>query len=126
MLTKPAVLLRLEGGCVLLAAILGYALVLHGRWWAFAVFLLAPDLSLLAYARKRQQPISAALYNAVHSYVLPLALATGSWAKGERIGELVAAIWIAHIALDRLLGFGLKYPEAFKPTHLQTVETFHP
>jgi Domain of unknown function (DUF4260) len=35
---------------------------------------------------------------------------------------VAAAIWIAHIAFDRLLGFGLKYPEAFKPTHLQTVE----
>jgi len=31
---------------------------------------------------------------------------------------LVALIWVAHIGADRLLGFGLKYPEGFKPTHL--------
>jgi hypothetical protein len=27
-------------------------------------------------------------------------------------------IWTAHIAMDRALGYGLKYPTAFKSTHL--------
>jgi hypothetical protein len=29
-----------------------------------------------------------------------------------------ALIWINHIAVDRLLGYGLKYPAGFKFTHL--------
>lgn len=124
MLTKPGVLLQLEGGCVLAAAIAGYALVLHGSWWIFAVFFLAPDLSLLGYAAAGHRTLAAALYNAVHSYLLPLVLAGASWWLHLRAGEIAAAIWIAHVALDRMLGFGLKYPEAFKPTHLQTVATF--
>ena len=33
----------------------------------------------------------------------------------------VALIWLAHIGMDRLLGYGLKYPSAFKDTHLQRV-----
>jgi hypothetical protein len=122
MLTKPGVLLRLEGGFVLLTAIAGYARVLHGSWWVFAVFFLAPDLSLLGYAARRHLAMAAALYNAAHSYVLPVILAGWSWWMRAPAGEVAAAIWIAHIAFDRLLGFGLKYPEAFKPTHLQTVE----
>jgi hypothetical protein len=31
---------------------------------------------------------------------------------------LLALIWIGHIELDRMLGFGLKYPTRFKDTHL--------
>jgi hypothetical protein len=30
-------------------------------------------------------------------------------------------IWIAHIGMDRMLGFGLKYPTRFNATHLQHV-----
>jgi len=126
MLTKPGVLLRIEGGCVLVAATIGYARVLHGSWWIFAVFFLAPDLSLLGYAAKRHLAIAAALYNAVHSYLLPLALAGWSFWKSEPVGDVAALIWIAHIAFDRLLGFGLKYPEGFKPTHLQSAAIFRP
>jgi hypothetical protein len=122
MLTKPGILLRIEAGCVLLAAIYYYARVLHASWWIFAVFFLTPDLSLLGYAAMRHLAAAAALYNAVHSYLLPLLLAGWSWSMHAHPGEVAAAIWIAHIAFDRLLGFGLKYPEAFKPTHLQTVE----
>jgi hypothetical protein len=31
----------------------------------------------------------------------------------------MALIWTTHIAFDRLLGYGLKYPTYFKDTHLQ-------
>jgi hypothetical protein len=33
----------------------------------------------------------------------------------------VSLIWLAHIGLDRAVGYGLKYPTAFKETHLQRV-----
>ena len=33
----------------------------------------------------------------------------------------VALIWLGHIGVDRLIGYGLKYPTAFKDTHLQRV-----
>jgi hypothetical protein len=32
-----------------------------------------------------------------------------------------ALIWLAHIGIDRALGYGLKYPTFFKDTHLQHV-----
>ena len=111
---------------MLLAAIVCYARVLHGSWWAFAAFFLTPDLSLLGYAARRHGSRAAAVYNAVHAYALPVALAAWSWCESEPVGETAVAIWIAHIAMDRMLGFGLKYPEAFQPTHLQTVRSFQP
>jgi hypothetical protein len=33
----------------------------------------------------------------------------------------IALIWAAHIGVDRLLGYGLKYPTAFRDTHLRRV-----
>ena len=57
----------------------------------------------------------------MHTYVGPVALgATGILADSERAAQ-VALIWLAHIGMDRLLGYGLKYPTAFKDTHLQRV-----
>jgi hypothetical protein len=103
MLTKPGVLLRLEGGIVLAAAIVFFARVVHGSWWIFAVFFLAPDLSPLGYAARRRLAMAAALYNGVHSYLLPLILAGWSWWMRVHAGETAVTIWIAHIALDRLL-----------------------
>jgi len=32
-----------------------------------------------------------------------------------------ALIWLAHIGIDRALGYGLKYPTFFRDTHLQHV-----
>ena len=40
---------------------------------------------------------------------------------GNRTALAVGLIWIAHIAFDRMLGLGLKYPEGFRFTHLGPV-----
>lgn len=56
----------------------------------------------------------------IHSYVLPALL--GGLAlhfESTLLGE-VSLIWICHISLDRLLGYGLKYPTSFKFTHIQS------
>jgi hypothetical protein len=37
---------------------------------------------------------------------------------GSPAGPLLSLIWIAHIGLDRMLGFGLKYPTRFQDKHL--------
>lgn len=121
MLTRPGVLLRLEALFVLAATLAAYAVLLHGRWWIFAVFFLAPDIALLGYVTKRLD-LAAAFYNTVHNYVLPILLALASWKASRHTGEIAAAIWIAHIAFDRVLGFGLKYPQSFKETHLQVAD----
>jgi hypothetical protein len=124
MMARPDVLLRLESLLVLSATILGYRLVLHGPWWLFAVLFLVPDFSLAGYLLPDKR-LAALLYNAIHSYLLPLLLAFVAWRLAElRLGQ-ITAIWIAHIAFDRLLGYGLKFPQAFKPTHIQSAAVFH-
>jgi hypothetical protein len=90
-----------------------------GSWWLFALLLLAPDLSMLGYlARPR---VGAILYNVFHSYPLPAALGIFGMLAGAPLAVSVALVWFAHIGMDRLMGYGLKYPTAFKDTHLQRV-----
>jgi hypothetical protein len=118
MLARPDILLRLEALLVLSATVPAYRLVLHGPWWLLAVLFLVPDISLAGYLLPNRR-IAAFLYNAIHSYLLPILLAFAGWHLADVLFGQIAAIWIAHIAFDRLLGYGLKYPQAFKPTHIQ-------
>ena len=77
-----------------------------------------PDVSLLGYLRPANKA-SAAFYNLVHCYVLPLALGLLAWKRGGVLGGQVALSWMAHISFDRCLGYGLKFPESFRYTHMQ-------
>jgi hypothetical protein len=108
-------LLRLDGLAVAAATIAAFA-VTGGNWWIFGLLILAPDLSMLGLALGEKT--GARIYNWAHSYILPIILgAAGSF--GGPIWLLhVALIWIAHIAIDRAIGYGLKYPGDIHSTHL--------
>jgi hypothetical protein len=112
----PRVLLRLEGGGVLIAATLAYFVVVGGDWRWFALLFFAPDLSFLGYLAG--PAVGAVAYNVVHTYALPLALGIVGHALGADVAVQGALIWAAQIGFDRLLGYGLKYPTAFADTHL--------
>jgi hypothetical protein len=111
----PRWLLRLEGAALMLAGIAFYAHLSMG-WLLFLVLFLVPDLSMLGYVAGPRA--GAAIYNCFHSTLLPFALlAAGALtASSPTIGG--AAIWLAHIGFDRLLGYGLKYAAGFSETHL--------
>lgn len=116
--SMPRVLLHLEGAVVLLAAASVY--FLQGRpLWAFLVFLLAPDLSAVGYLLGTRT--GSILYNLAHTLAWPVLLGLGGWWLGWSWSVPVALIWLAHIGMDRMLGYGLKYPDAFKHTHLNQV-----
>ena len=107
--------LRVEGAVVFAAAIALYG---HAgfSWLMFAILFLAPDLSMLAYLAG---PGAGALaYNLIHTYALPLPLAIAGFALGSPLAAAIGLIWTAHIGLDRLLAYGLKYRSGFGDTHL--------
>jgi hypothetical protein len=107
--------MRLEGVAVLIVSVFAYRWS-HGSWGLFALLFLAPDLSMIGYLANVRG--GAAIYNAVHTYVSPLLLAGHSVGTGHHTNLLLSLVWISHIGLDRMLGFGLKYPTRFKDTHL--------
>jgi hypothetical protein len=112
------VLLRLEGLAVAALSFFFYART-HTSWWIFAALWLVPDLSMLGYLAGSCW--GARIYNSVHTYVLPAALALSALLFGAGSLLPLALIWINHIAIDRLLGYGLKYSNGFGWTHLGQV-----
>lgn len=112
---SPLLLLRLEGLAVAAITLLLYART-GASWWLFAGLWLAPDLSMLGYLINACW--GARIYNAVHTYVVPVTLAFAALALGASAQLPIALIWINHIAIDRLMGYGLKYATGFGWTHL--------
>ena len=108
-------LLRLEGLTLFAGMTLLYA-VWGGSWWIYALLFLVPDLSFAAYLAGPR--FGAIVYNAAHSYLAPMALNVTGFAINEPLILSIAMIWLAHIGIDRALGYGLKYSAGFGFTHL--------
>ena len=108
-------LLRLEGLTLFAGMTLLYA-IWGGSWWAYAILFLAPDLSFAAYLAGPKT--GAIVYNAAHSYLAPMALMTSGFGLDSPLVLSIAMIWLAHIGIDRALGYGLKYFAGFGFTHL--------
>jgi len=108
-------LLRFEGLAATALSAVFYART-GASWWLFAALWLAPDLSLLGYLAGPNW--GARIYNAIHSYVTPATLAVSALLLHSAALVPIASIWMNHIGVDRLLGYGLKYPAGFKWTHL--------
>lgn len=107
--------LRAEGAAIFLAAL--WAFHLSGAsWWLFAALILAPDLAMLGYLAGPR--IGAICYNLIHSYTPVLAIGAILYALGSPLALPLTAILVAHIGIDRAMGYGLKYTSGFKDTHL--------
>jgi hypothetical protein len=112
------IILRAEGLPLFVAGAVAYG-TLNGPWLAFVPLLLAPDLSAVGYVRGTR--LGSITYNLAHNLVTAGALlGLGLWLG---VGWLAVAgsVAVAHIGMDRLSGYGLKYPTTFKDTHLQHV-----
>lgn len=112
------VALRLEGAALAAAALAlyfdqGYS------WLALVLLWLAPDVAMLGYLGGNRA--GAIAYDVAHFEGWPLALGVAGVLAGSDLAIQLALIWLSHIGIDRLVGYGLKYPTAFKDTHLQRV-----
>ena len=114
----PGLLLRLEGAAVLAGSLALYFDQGFG-WLLLVVLALAPDLAMIGYAAG--QRVGAIAYDIVHTEALPIALGVFGLLASESLPVQLALIWLVHIGADRMIGYGLKYPTAFKETHLQRV-----
>jgi hypothetical protein len=107
--------IRLEWAAVAVTAVAFYSMTAVS-WRLFALLILAPDLSMLGYLAGPR--FGAIAYNALHILVVPLLLALAGGVFDNATATAIALIWIAHIAVDRALGYGLKLPSGFQDTHL--------
>jgi hypothetical protein len=107
--------LRLEG---LAAFVAGLALfgASGGNWLFIVPLILLPDLSATGYLVNSH--VGAFTYNLVHNWVPGIVvLGIGAWLSSPAL-VLAAAILIAHVGMDRAVGYGLKLPGSFHDTHL--------
>src|SRR5215217_1528363 len=107
--------LRLEGLFALAAVVTAYWFI-GGNWWLFAMLLLAPDLAFFGYSLGEKT--GARIYNFMHTYTHPMIIGAIGWFGGVPVLVEIGLIWAAHIAMDRALGYGLKYPGLKDQTHL--------
>jgi len=113
--SAPRMFLRAEGAVLLALAVFAYAR--YGRsWWLFLVLLLAPDVSAVGYLAGSR--FGASMYNAAHTYLGPAVLVTIGTIDRSPLLLSLGFVWFAHIGMDRAVGYGLKYRDAFAHTHL--------
>ncbi|RUZ77128.1 DUF4260 family protein [Mesorhizobium sp. M7A.F.Ca.US.006.01.1.1] len=107
--------IRLEWAIMGVAAVVFYGST-GMPWWLFGLLILAPDLSISGYLAGPR--VGALAYNASHILIVPVLLLLGGRMWVNAAAMAVALIWIAHIAIDRALGYGLKLSTGFQDTHL--------
>ena len=106
---------RIESAAVAAVVVVAFVQLDFAWWWLLAVFLLW-DLSMVGYLASPR--LGAISYNLGHSYLGPAVLLALTWAGEARWPAFVALTWAFHVAVDRLLGYGLKFTDQFTHTHL--------
>lgn len=101
---------------VMFVASYGATLYLNYSWWLFFALLLLPDLSMAGYIFNSR--IGAGIYNIFHNRAVAIIVALMGVASGVQYLILAGIVMFGHVAMDRLLGYGLKYDEGFHVTHL--------
>lgn len=112
---RPRLFLRVEGA-VLFGASLFLFNSTHQHWWWVPALLFVPDIFMVGYARSTK--LGALMYNIGHTYLLPACLTLYGLHNHRPFVIGVGLIWLAHLGMDRVLGYGLKYDDDFKHTHL--------
>jgi hypothetical protein len=108
--------LRLEEAGMLLLSIYLYYTSLHYSGWLFWALFLLPDLSMLGYLANTR--MGAFVYNLFHHKgVAVLIYIAGLWSRSEPL-QLAGLVLFGHSSFDRMMGYGLKYGDAFTSTHL--------
>lgn len=108
-------ILKLEDLAEFLLAIVAFS-YLKFSWWYFPALLLLPDISMVGYLVNPR--IGAIIYNFFHHKALGVTLGFVGIMLGIQVLMLVGIILFAHSAMDRVFGYGLKFNDSFKNTHL--------
>lgn len=88
-------------------------------WWYYLILFLGPDISMLGYLLGNKT--GAACYNLIHHKGIALALFLTGFIYGSWLLQVTGIILFGHSSMDRMFGYGLKYNEGFKFTHLGAI-----
>lgn len=92
-------------------------------WWVFPACIFLPDLSMLGYLTNPK--IGAWIYNFFHHKLLGIAVLFMGYSLEISAISLVGIMLFGHSAMDRIFGYGLKFNDDFKHTHLGWIGNKH-
>lgn len=102
------------------AAMFGLSIFLFNQldfdWWWYLALILAPDIGMIGYLLSPR--VGAVTYNLFHHKAVALIVLLLGWYFNQEWTALIGIILFGHASMDRMFGFGLKYPDSFKHTHL--------
>lgn len=105
-----------EAGLFGLAVIGLYLQPLQFYWWLWIVLFLLPDIGILGYLINPKA--GAFIYNLLHHRLVGALLLAAGYFTITPYAVLAGLIVLGHSSFDRALGYGLKYSDNFKHTHL--------
>jgi hypothetical protein len=111
----PRAWLRAEAVVLLAGALAAYSTT-GQPWWLVPAVILLPDLAWAGYLGGTR--VGAFIYNAAHATPLPAVMVGLGWWQHRPLVLALGLVWLAHIGLDHLLDYGLKYDDSFQHTHL--------
>lgn len=108
-------LLRIEEAFMLgLAIYLNFLLPFAG--WVFWALFFLPDIGMLGYLVNTK--IGAITYNLLHHKGIAIAVYLAGYFLSIPEVTLAGVVLFGHSSFDRIFGYGLKYSDNFKNTHL--------
>ncbi len=111
-------LLKLEELAMFMASI--YALYLYEvPWWAYLLLILGPDIGMIGYVINPK--VGAFTYNLFHHKGVAVAVGLLGFLTASDEMLLSGIVLFGHSSMDRIFGYGLKFTDAFKNTHLGTL-----
>ena len=92
---------------------------IHIAWWLWLPLFLSPDVSMLGYMVNSR--VGAWCYNiAHHKAVAAICIGIGFFFHFPVWLFIGILLW-GHSSMDRMMGYGLKYPDSFQHTHLGAI-----
>jgi hypothetical protein len=85
-------------------------------WWYYLLLLLGPDVGMIGYAINLK--VGAFTYNLFHHKGVAIAIGAVGVLMASDVILLTGVVLFGHSSMDRIFGYGLKYTDAFKNTHL--------
>lgn len=102
------------------AAMFALSIYLFNRlsfaWWVYVALILTPDLSMFGYMVNTR--VGAWVYNFFHHKAVAIVVYIAGLYLSNEVAQLIGLILFGHSSMDRMLGYGLKYPDSFQNTHL--------
>lgn len=89
-------------------------------WWVWALLFFSPDISMLGYLHNTKT--GAFCYNLFHHKGIAIAVAAMGFYFNNEIVIATGILLFGHASFDRIMGYGLKYNDSFKNTHLGSLE----